>query len=58
MPDGSTDTPEATSFKHVFLLDEQILAELLKMFPPRGRTQVKRTGLFVLIRHDLEEKGW
>ena len=55
MPDGTSDTAEATSFKHLFLLDEPTLAELLRMFPPGGKTTVERTEYFVLIRHDLEE---
>mgnify|MGYP001616026184 CR=1 FL=1 len=54
MPEGSTDTEEATSFKHCFLLDEPTLAELLQMFPPGGRSTVERTEYFVLIRYDLE----
>lgn len=55
MPDGVHDTEVATSFKHRFLLDEPTLAELLKMFPPGGRTKVERSKEFVLIRHDLTE---
>ena len=54
MPDGAEDTEDATNFKHQFLLDEHTLAELLEMFPPGGKTTVKRTKEFVLIRHELE----
>lgn len=54
MPDGATDSEDATSFKHRFLLDEPTLAELLQMFPPGGKTTVERTKEFVLIRYDLE----
>ena len=57
MPDGSTDTEVATSFKHRFLLDEPTLAELLQMFPQGGRTTVERIKEFVLIRHDLKENA-
>jgi SAM-dependent methyltransferase len=57
MPDGATDTEDATSFKHRFLLDAPTLAELLKMFPPGGKTTVMRTECFVLIRHDLMESA-
>lgn len=53
MPDGAADTPEATSFKHRFLLDEAVLADLLAMFPP-GKITVERTEVFVLIRYDWE----
>ena len=57
MPEGSTDTEEATSFKHCFLLDEPTLAELLLMFPPGRGTTVERTEYFVLIRHNLQESA-
>ena len=54
MPDGTSDTEVATSFKHRFLLDEPTLAELLQMFPP-GKTTVERIKEFVLIHHELPD---
>lgn len=52
VPDGSTETTEATCFKHRYLMDDEHLDWLLKMLPP---CRLDRMPPFLYIRVDMRD---